>query len=471
MRRRNRAVDSLRFAAFALALRAAVAHAQPAPPPDGIAVGDFWFRPRLELRLRAEYYHHPVSTSGDVPVVGSELDLPFDVKHQWVVLERSRIGLGAEHGPLAAAVVVQDARVAGVPSAAGAVAGTGPTTTSFHVAYVEAHSAETHPSFARVGRQEIAWGDGRLLGTSDWMLVPRSLDAVRARWVVRQFDVEAMAALLAPPGAVPPEASPQVAPSNGLDSGTGAQLYGLQASVHLDPLLHAEITGLGRVVRSPTPAALAPGDTVVVDGRIFGDRAGLRYAAEFAYELGRWAIVGGNRDLRAWAATAHAEWQSGWPMHPKFVVGGSYATGDDANASGTSHRFDPMLPDARAGLGQMGLYAWSNVFDAAASVTLAPIDEVSLAVGYRYVRLADPRGAWFAASLLPVGQNLANDAGFLGQEIDLAASYTPFDALVFTAGYGAFVTGQGARAILSGRTNAGPSLLSAAFVQASFAAP
>jgi hypothetical protein len=158
-------------------------------------------------------------------------------------------------------------------------------------------------------------------------------------------------------------------------------------------------------------------------------------------------------------------------MHPRFSISGSYATGDDGHPAGAAHRFDPILPDARSGLGQMGLYAWSNMMDAALSTALTPLEDLTLALAYRYVRLADSRGAWFAASLLPVGQNTSNDAAFLGQEIDAMASYAPFDALTVSAGYGAFVTADGARAILSGRTNGGPSLLSAAFVQANLAAP
>src|SRR5439155_9750076 len=137
--------------------------------------------------------HHPVASSGDAPVLRTELGTPFDVTHEWVVHERTRVGLGVERGPLAANVVVQDARIAGYPSPLGTGGTAGAATTTFHVAYVEARSPDSHPSFVRVGRQEIAWGEGRLLGVSDWLLVPRSIDAARARWVVRAFDFDAVA--------------------------------------------------------------------------------------------------------------------------------------------------------------------------------------------------------------------------------------------------------------------------------------
>ncbi|HEX9295794.1 MAG TPA: alginate export family protein [Polyangiaceae bacterium] len=465
MRRRAAALVAIAGAIFA---RAELAAAQPASPPDGVAIGEFWFRPRLELRSRGEYYHHPVAASeADLAILGSQPLAATAMDHQWVVHERARFGLTVERGPLSGTIVVQDARLAGFPSPASTDRSGGAATTSFHAAFVEWRTPDTHPSFLRIGRQEIALGEGRLVGISDWELVPRSLDAARGHWTLRQFDLGAFAALLTPPGSLPPQYGEQAASAGAGSGGTGTQLYALAGAVHVDPLLHGEVLGLARVVRYPVPGSLTPSDTIVVDARLFGDQSGLTYAAEFAYELGRVAIFGGNRDLAAWGATAHIDWQTTWPLRPKWSLAGSYATGDDGQLSGTVRRFDPILPDARAGLGQMGLYAWSNIVDGAATVTSSPSDDVSVAIGYRYIRLADPKGPWFTASLAPVGQNIANEASFLGHELDASVSYAPLEGLGLRAGYGAFVTGAGARAILSG----GPRLLSAAFLQVSLAAP
>jgi hypothetical protein len=474
---RRGASRSVLGAAFFLAstLAAARADAQPTPPPDGIAVGEFWFRPRLELRIRGEYFNHPVETSGtDAAILGSRLGTPVGMDHQWVVHERARVGLEVERGVLSATVVIQDARIAGYPSTL--VIGSNGTvpSTRFHTAFLEARSTELNPSFARIGRQEISWGDGRLLGTSNWMLVPRSIDAVRARLVVRQFDVEAFAAILAPPGSVPPEYAEQTTASNtggGGSSGTGVQLYGLKAAFHLEPLLHFEATGLARIARIPLPTTLSPSDTYVIDGRVFGERAGWSYAAEFAYELGKIAIVDTQPSIASWGATARVDWQTTWPLRPKLALLGSYATGDDGSKPGTLRTFDPILPDARAGLGQMGLYCWSNILDGALTVTAAPTDEIRVMLGYHYLALAEPGGTWFSASLAPVGQNAANTAAFLGHEIDAAVSVSPLESLTIRGGYGALITGKGARAVLSGRTDTGPQLLSAAFLQAELIAP
>ncbi len=454
------------------ALCAPRANAQPASLPDGVSVGDFWFRPRIELRPRAEYNYHPVATTGiELPVLGSTFGTPHPMSQQWVVSSRSRLGLSVERGFLFGNVVIQDARLAGLPSPASVDRSEVFSATSFSSAFIELRT-QGAGAWARIGRQEVTWGEGRLLGASDWALTPRSHDAARLHFTLRQLDFEAHAALLAPPGAAPPEYRMQ-ADASGASAGTGAQLYGVNAIGHFDPLLHAELTGLARIAREPLEAtALIPSDTFLAGGRIFGDRAGFSYSAELAYEAGRVAIAGGNRTLSAWAATAHVDWQTGWLWRPKITISTSYATGDRADETGKLHRFDPLLPDVRSGLGQMGLYAWTNVLDAALALVVAPTDELTVALDYRHVRLADARGAWFAASLAPVGQNRNNDSTLLGNEIDAEITYAPLDALAVTAGYGALVTGDGARAILSPLdTDAAPSLLSAAFLQLRLTAP
>ena len=435
--------------------------AQPSPPPAGITVADFWFRPSLELRTRGEYEYRPADTSPfRAPVLTGISGGSLTVPHRWVAHERSRLGLQIERGPLLANLVIEDARVAGTSSS------NVPSTTAVHSAFVELHTYELAPSFVRLGRQEVTLGEGRLVGVSDWSLTPRSLDAVRARWVARQFDVEVLAALLSAPGALAPEYTSFDKGQNAR-GGTGAELYALTLGGHFDPLLQGEVTGLARIARTPLPDDLAPSDTLAWDARLHGELGGITYSAEGVYEVGRVGIPGGHRPLSAWAATARVDWQTSWVLRPKWALSGSYASGGGGPATEELHRFDPLLPDSRSGLGQMGLYAWSNIIEGAFTVRSAPTDELTITLGYRHVRLADSRGAWFSASLFPIGQNSANGASFLGHELDAAVTYSPLDVLSISGGYGAFITGRGARAILE----SGARVLSAAFLQVRLAVP
>jgi hypothetical protein len=454
---------------LSLALVAARAAAQAAPLPDSFVVGAWTLRPSLEVRIRGEYRRHPFDVGGDVysPTAvlaedyGSTLPKVTEtqpgVKNQYLLTERARLGLAVDRGPVTAAITLQDARVWG-EGGAGLIAPGEPGLPSFapHEAYVDVHTRGGRRVFVRLGRQQVSWGDGRLLGANDWSATGRSLDAARFGFQVGDVDVELLASMLATPGryatAVSAGATTATtagaAPMTNLAEGAGAQLYGLNAAWHALPLLNVEVTGLARIVRDPTPATLAPSNTFVIDGRISGDRRGVRYALEGAYELGKVASYSVNRDLRAFALAARLGWETALPGHLTFGAEGAYASGDQGDPKGTVRRFDPILPDEHTLLSPMSLFAWSNLLLVGGSVGARPIEELGLLAGYRYAALAQPGGRWTNAALAPIGAAPANGARSLGHEIDAAIKVMPWRAFEIETGYGLFLRGTGADALL-----------------------
>ena len=443
---------------LALCATSALARAQATPLSESIVVGAWTFRPSLEVRVRGEYRRHPVDTGGVIYGTTSVLGESYGstvppvssvgaaIPDQYYVSERSRLGLAVDRGPVTGVLTLQDARLLGVAQPLPTGAGQ-PTLPSFapYEAYVEMHTRSGRRAFLRLGRQRVIWGDGRLVGANDWSLTGRSLDAARFGVQVGDVDIEAMAVLLAAPGNAPPAIVGTQPPA----LGPGAQLYGVDATWHILPLLQVEITGLARIAREPAPTSLVPSDTYVIDGRISGDHRGFRYAVEAAYELGRVASYGTVRDQKAVAVAARLGLETALPWHVTFGAEVAYATGDNGDATGTQRRFDPILPDEHSTLGPMGLFAWSNVLTAGASVTVKPLDEVQMTAGYRFANLADEKGRWTTAQLIPVGASTKNTSSALGHEIDYALKITPWKPIDFEAGYGLFLFGDGAREILS----------------------
>jgi hypothetical protein len=449
--------------AMALASSPARAFAQASPLPDSFAVGAWTFRPELEVRIRGEYRRHPFDAGGDVydptavladayqstlPTVGSTQPALSD---QYFVTERTRLGLAVDRGPVTAAVTLQDARLWGDTGSV-ALAGPGePSPPAFapYEAYIDVHTRSGRRIFFRVGRQAVTWGDGRLVGANDWSVTGRSLDAARFGFQAGDFDVEAMAVMLATPGSYTPSSTPAAAGSSDLTYGSGAQLYGLDARWHALPLLNVEALGLARIVRDPTPSTLTPGNTFVIDGRISGDRRGFRYAVEGAYELGQVGSYGVNRDLSAFALAALASWETSLPGHLTFAAEGAYASGDTGQSTtGTLKRFDPILPDEHTLLSPMSLVSWSNLILGGGSVALHPLEELGLQAGYHYAALAQPGGRWSNAALYPIGAAPTNTSRSLGHEIDAAVRISPWKPFEIETGYGLFLRGAGAEAIL-----------------------
>src|SRR5439155_15045758 len=124
----------------------------------------------------------------------------------WAIMERARVGLGAERGALKAKVTFQDARVWGSTPPTAMFHNDAFGSTGLYEAFIEIHttnptppvtegSTAKTPQYVRVGRQAIVWDGGHLIGNADFSPVARTFDAVRAHAGWRSLDFEAFAAL------------------------------------------------------------------------------------------------------------------------------------------------------------------------------------------------------------------------------------------------------------------------------------
>jgi hypothetical protein len=441
------------IAASALALLATAGGARaqtPAAAPVSLPVGDWQLSPVVELRTRGEYRRDAPDMAGvDVPGNASSR-----VRNAYGVLERTRLGLGAEYGAargdpglLRAQVTLQDARAWGAPSPSGILGaeGSGASSIGAYEAWVEVRTSAARPAFLRVGRQAVTWGDGRLVSNADWSPVARTLDAARGHASAGLFDFEVLAAMLDTPTPLGPSFGDRVGPSS-----TGSQLYGAQVGLFLSPLLRGELSLLARVSRGSAAdtarfsLARAEGETYVGSLRVFGDGSGWRYAVEGAYELGRAELLADTK-VAAWAAAGYVEKKlEGVALTPTLRLEADYASGDDGGS--TYRQFDPLLPDVHTLHGGMDLLSWSNTAEASARVSAVPWAEGRVAVEYRYARLAESTGEWLDGYLGVIGHGRAGTE--LGHEVDAWTSWRPWPVLELSLGYSLFVVGDGARAIL-----------------------
>jgi hypothetical protein len=454
------AASAFVLASSAICPSTAFAQSPPAAPTT-VAVGDWQLTPSFEVRTRAEYRR-------DAPDLGG-----FDffgrlgprVRDQWVVSERSRLGLGVDRGAVRGQITLQDARAFGTPSPT--LGGErGPSRFEPYEAYLEARSSSSRPNTLRLGRQAVIWGEGRLIGNADFSPTGRSLDAARAHLGTGDFDFEALAAILEVPGPL----GTAFGDRNGTKH-SGVQLYGLTAKWSIDPLLHVEAFALARVSRSSGEAldgsrfsvARLSGETYTGALRVSGEARGWTYGVEGAYQLGTAASLAvGGTDISAYALAGHvAKTFPEISLTPTFRIGGSYASGDDG--SGTYHQFDPLLADPQRFHGQMDLFAWSNAVDVSGRAQVVPWTDTTFALEYRYARLAEASGEWIGSYLTAVGR-AAPAPGFaaagyapitsspeaeLGHELDAVFSWRPWLPLELRAGWSGLLLGDGARGIMA----------------------
>jgi hypothetical protein len=449
----------------ALLCESAPAAAQSPPAaPTTIALGDWQLSPSLEIRTRGEY-RHDAPDMGGFDLYGQ---LGRRVRDAWVVSERSRLGLGVDHGAVRAQLTLQDARVYGAPSPTATLGDErGPSAFGPYEAYVEVRSSGSRPSTLRLGRQAVVWGEGRLIGDADFSPRGRSLDALRGHLVLGNFDFEALASILEMPGPLGTSFDDRYSSSH-----SGVQLYGLTGRWSVDPLLRVEAFALARISRSDGDAldgsrfALArlSGETYTGALRVSGDAKGWTYGVEGAYQFGTASsLTISGSDVSAYAAAAHvAKTFNEVRLTPTLRLGGSYASGDDG--SGTYHQFDPLLADPQRFHGQMDLFSWSNAIDVSGRAQIVPWNDTTFAVEYRYARLAEASGEWIGSYLTAIG-SAAPPPGFaaagyapvpggspsaeLGHELDVAFSWRPWVPFEIRAGWSGLLLGDGARGIMA----------------------
>jgi hypothetical protein len=420
-----------------------------APAPEAVAVGDWQLLPLLETRLRGEYWHD------------------LDGTDRGVLVERARLGVDAVRGVVEARVVVQDARLFNVPPGNDTIGGPPSlAVTGAHEAWGEAHSAGARPSFLRIGRQPVTWGEGRLLGVADGSPTGRSLDAIRGRLVLADGTFELLAATLSDPATNAPFAY--------------GELFGARGDWAFDPVFALEVYVLARIVQESSRASLegtVHGQTYTGALRLHGDAHGWTWGAEGALQLGRAdQIATGSpaaADRLAWAAAGHVAYT--FPhvaLLPTARLGASYASGDSGGS--TYRAFDPLLPDVRTWHGAMSLFAWSNEAEASGRASIAPWTDAVAAIEYRYARLAEPGGAWRTGYLVTLGRNPANTQPDLGHEIDGVLTWSPWVPVDLEAGYSVLLLGAGARSILAASSLgqlAPPNVAHFAYAQATLRIP
>ncbi len=434
-------------------------------PPDGkptLQVGDFQLTPLLEVRTTGEFRHSPVDLGGSSQrgVAGPVVD------NAWAVLERSRLGLGAEHGALRAQVTFQDARAWGQTPPFGFIAGGagfsafGAYETFFEVRAKPVSTTDPTPAdrpnpprrtYFRLGRQAVTWGDGRLLGNADWSPSARTLDAARLHVATSKVDLELLAAILdsaRPVGASFDDVSGPYS--------SGSQLYGAYFGWTLDPLFKVEAFGFARlqgsnpyVIDSDFALARATGETYTGALRVSGDGAPLQYSLAGYIQGGRAPSLSDARSTRLAYAVAGDIGRKfdGIVLSPKLSAGASMASGDDG--SGNFRGFDPLLPDVHVHYGAMNVFALSNLIEVHGTLVVEPSAEVHVGVEYRYARLFSATGEWLNGYLFSVGRATRDNTSYdLGHELDVFFHWRPLPQLDLRAGYSGLLLGDAAKAIL-----------------------
>ena len=355
------------------------------------------------------------------------------------------------------------------PAVAGTVAksGQGPESDNIelHQAYVTIGNHKEFPLSLKVGRQEMIYGDERLIGAFAWNNIGRTFDAAKLRYQNEWFGADFFA-------------SRPVIPEDGrFDKDNQYDTFsGVYANSSKLPKTLLEAYFLSRnstsqaAAAQPSPQFPQPSarDIYTVGGRLKnkpGDLGNWDYTLEGAYQFGDY------RDNRLGVTTPRlrqdafmVDVQGGYTFSnlwatPRLGAEYIYASGDNNPTDGKHGTFDSLYPTKHKFLGYMDFISLQNVQDVRSILQLKPTSRVSVAVEGHGFWLADTRDSFYNAGGAPrgvfgatPGNNYGINPGyrsFVGSEVDVIAGVAVTRFAQLETGYDHFFVGDYIRSSLS----------------------
>lgn len=354
------------------------------------------------------------------------------------VLSRVRLFATFRQGSkLAARVELQDSRTFG-----------GETSTTSNERNVDLRQGwlriGDEKTFLRLGRQELAWGEQRLVGTFDWDNVGRSFDGVLGRTGLSKAPVVLDAFWT------------KVKESAGPPERSDVTFSGLHATWKATRQVGVDgyLLYLGAGERNAT------GDdreVVTVGARGHGTHGRLVWDAEAAWQTGREFA----QDRRAWAAAGWVRYELPAPLRPSLGLDASTATGDGDPFDGRYEEFDNLFPTNHLKYGYLDLIGWRNQRVVSVSAGVAgETTRWTARVFLRSIGLAEAAGAWKSAGGVVLGRDPAGTSGRnVGTEIDLVGTYPVLPGLLAQLQAGWFRPGTYAKRVRGGDDALGASFL------------
>jgi len=312
----------------------------------------------------------------------------------------------------------------------------GPTGTPFkaamdlRMAFADVGASTGHVT-VRAGRQELVYGEQRLIGHVSWLNAARTFDGVKGTFRSKAFSADVFATSVV-----------RILDGEFDKSGSGnrfAGVYGTtaklipQATVEpyllfkRDVNLRAEAGGFGTLKETTTGVRVA--------GKL---PARFDYGIEMALQRGSL----GTDDISAWAG--HWQMRETFPGRTAAKLTGEYnfASGDKDPTDNVRGTFDQLYPTPHDKTGLADQIGWKNVHHARAGFEVTPFKGFPVTTNYHSWWLAEDRDAIYNVGNAVVGRVATGAADrHVGQELDVQVSRALTPQLQAAAGYAHIFTG------------------------------
>jgi len=305
-------------------------------------------------------------------------------------------------------------------------------TMNLRQAYVEFGDVEKQTAGFRFGRQELEFGEGRLVGALPWANTARTFDALRGSYIGKGFRVDAFASRVV-----------RIIPSNFDESTPGNNFYGVYTSFKkVVPKAVVEPYFFWRRQSALRTELGAPG---ILNFGTYGVRwvgklpAGFDYNTDFAGQDGSL----GSESIGAWANHVLL----GYTIlkvrfTPRLFAEYNHATGDRNPTDNHRGTFDQLYPTGHDKYGLTDQVGWQNMHHVRAGMEFK-FNKKWMATGrYNSYWLADAHDALYTAGGGIIARNPTGSAGrYVGQGFDFVSSFSFNSRLTVSGGFGKIFAG------------------------------
>ncbi len=300
-------------------------------------------------------------------------------------------------------------------------------------AYVELGNREGIGMSLLVGRQVLEYGDGRLVGESNWTNVARAFDAVRGIFQHGKYRADVFAA------------SVVVVRDGVLDHhNQGTNLHGVYGSLKdVIPNSTLEPFTLWRLQPGVATEEGVPGhlNQHTHGVRLVGKLpVQMDYQLEMALQRGRLGV----ERIEAW--TGHwviAKTIPQWRAKPRPFLEFNYASGDHQAKDGVSNTFDPLYPSSHDKTGLADQFAYRNIQDLRLGADIKVNSRLLITPSFHDFWLANRHDGLYSARGTVIGRRLDGTAGsHVGEEFDIQATCRASRQAQFGFGYSRIFTGE-----------------------------
>jgi Alginate export len=318
-------------------------------------------------------------------------------------------------------------------------------------AWIGLGDAKDFPLVLKAGRQEMIYGDQRLIGIADWLNFGRTFDAAKLRFENSDFWVDAFVSQPVLPDRHEFDRSNDNDRFSGI-YGSTRTLVPFQESQLYFLARNTDETPADELADKPVQYAPAsPRDIYTIGGRVKSlplALGGWDYEAEGAYQFGRFKVSNTSASLDQDAYALHAAGGYTWvktAYKPRVGLEYNYGSGDSGKAGGHG-TFDNLFPSNHGLYGLMDFFSLQNMQELRLAASFKPTEKLTVRLdGYAFW-LADTHDYFYQGNgggrkTGGYGINPGYD-NFVGSELDLIATYamTPYASV--QGGYGHFFVGD-----------------------------